>query len=82
MNVKNCNRGMAFNVFTFVSEMDSSISEFGHILSCKLRFQSRINNRMANRVDPDKMGKTVRLMVQKLILIFVPCFLYDIVVVY
>ena len=34
--------------------MDSSTSEFGHIHCCKQGFQSKINNRIANSVDPDE----------------------------
>ena len=34
--------------------MDSSISEFEHIHCCKLGFQPKIKNRMANSVDPDE----------------------------
>ena len=36
--------------------MDSSISEFKHIQCCKLGFQSKVNNRMVNGVDPDGMA--------------------------
>ena len=34
--------------------MDSSIFEFGQIHYCKQVCQSKIKNRMANSVDPDK----------------------------
>ena len=34
--------------------MDVSIIEFGHIDCCKWGFQSKINNSMANSVDPDE----------------------------
>ena len=32
--------------------IDSSVLECRHIRYCKLGFQSKINNRMANSVDP------------------------------
>ena len=35
--------------------MDSSISESGHSL-LQIGFQSKINNRMVNSVDPDEMA--------------------------
>ena len=34
--------------------MDFPIFEFGHINCYKQEFQSKINNRMANSVDPDR----------------------------
>ena len=37
-----------------VSEMDASISEFGYIHCCKYRFQSKLNKRITNGVDPDE----------------------------
>ena len=36
--------------------MDSSISDLGHIYCWKWWFQSQINKRMGNRVDPDEMA--------------------------
>ena len=39
-----------------VSELDSSISEFGLIHCCKQGFQSKIDSRMANSVDPDEIA--------------------------
>ena len=32
--------------------MGSSISECGHIHCCKYVFQSKVNNKMANSIDP------------------------------
>ena len=37
--------------------MDSSISEFKHIHCCKKGVPSKINNRMANTVDPDETAR-------------------------
>ena len=36
--------------------MDSSVFEFGHNHCNKYEFQPKINNRMANSVDPDEMA--------------------------
>ena len=36
-----------------VSNTDYSISEFGNIYCCKFGFESKINKRMTNSVDPD-----------------------------
>ena len=38
-----------------VSEMDSSISEFGHIHCWKMGCKSKIKNRTANSVETDEM---------------------------
>ena len=40
--------------------MDSSISDFGRIYYCKLWFQPKIRNKMANSVDPDETARYVR----------------------
>ena len=37
--------------------MDSSIYEFGHIHCCKRGFQSKINDKMANSVDPNETAR-------------------------
>ena len=37
-----------------VSDMDSSVSEFGHIHCCKWGYLSKKYNRMTNSVDPGK----------------------------
>ena len=37
--------------------MDPSVSKSGHIHCCKLGFQSKIDNRMANSADPDETAR-------------------------
>ena len=40
-----------------VSDMDSSISEYGNIHCCKKGFSQKISNRMADSVDSDKTAR-------------------------
>ena len=37
--------------------MGCSISQFGHIYCCKYGFQSKVNSRIANSVDPDETAR-------------------------
>ena len=55
LNVFAVSKGNRF--FTFISDMDSCISEFGQSHCCKYRFQSKTNNRTANSVDPDETNE-------------------------
>ena len=43
-----------FNPFNPEFEVDTSIIVYLHVLRCKLGFQSKIKNRMANSVYPDE----------------------------
>ena len=50
--------------------MNTSISEFGHFFCCEQAFQSKINNIMANSVDPDETARYEPALFAKVIMLF------------
>ena len=44
----------ALPIYTSFSEVDYSTAECGHIYCCKEGFDKKIENRMANSVDPNE----------------------------